>query len=86
MAFFLPVTRFSFKSLSELLNGIKMTWKLPFFTDAVLVLSFRWPLRGMFCLPHNIMVIMIARSKFIFLSNISWLCGEVLDGKAFFGF
>ena len=72
MAFlYQSVIKCSFKSSLELLNSIRMAWKLPLFTEAVLVLSSRWPLREMFCLPHNIMVLMIALSEFIFLSNIS---------------
>ena len=52
--------------------------------DAVLVLSSRWPLRGMFCLPHNIMVLMIALSAFLLFSNICWFCVEILYGKVSF--
>ena len=80
------VIKCSFKSSTELLNSIRIAWKLPLFTDAVLLLSSRWPLREMFCLPHNIMVLMIALSKFIFLSNISWFCVEILKWQGFLWF
>ena len=55
-----------------------MAWKLPFFTDTVLVLTSRWLQREMFCLPQNIVVLMIALGKFIFLSDISWFCVQIL--------
>ena len=58
-----------------------MAWKLPFFTDTVLVLTSRWLQREMFCLPQNIVVLMIALGKFIFLSDISWFCVEILNSK-----
>ena len=44
--------------------------KVTFVHEATVVLSSGWPLREMFCLPHNIIVLIIALSKFIFLSNI----------------
>ena len=77
------VIKCSFKSSSELLNSIRMGWKLPLVTDAAVVLSSGWPLREMFCLPHNIMVLIIALSKFIFLSNIPWFCLEILKWQGF---
>ena len=85
VAFLLPVSKCSWRFLSELPNSIRMAWKFPLL-DAVPVLSSRWPLRGMFCLPHNIMVLMIALSAFMFFSNISWFCVEILYGKVSFGF
>ena len=80
------VIKCSLKSSLELLNGIRMAWKLPLFTEAELVLSSRWPLREMFCLPHNIMVLIIALRKFIFLSNISWFYVEILKWQGFLWF
>ena len=80
------VIKCSFKSSSELLNNIRIGWKLPLVTDAAVVLSSGWPLREMFCLPHNIMVLIIALSKFIFLSNIPWFCLEILKWQGFLWF
>lgn len=80
-----PTSKYSLRFLSELPNNIRMAWKLPLF-DTVLVLSSRCPLSRMFCLPHNIMVLMIALSAFILFSNISWFCVEILYGKVSFGF
>ena len=85
VAFLPPVSKCSWRFLLELPSSIRMAWKLPLL-DAVLVLSSRWSLRGMFCLPHNIMVLMIALSAFMFFSNISWFCVEILYGKVSFGF
>ena len=85
VTFLLPVSKCSWRFLSEFPNSIRMAWKFPLL-DAVLVLSSRWPLRGMFCLPHNIMVLMIALSAFMFFPNISWFCVEILYGKVSFGF
>ena len=86
VAFPLPVRNCSFQSLSELLNGIRMTWKLPLFTDAVLVLTSRWPPREMFYLPHNIMALMITLATFVFLSNISWFWVEIPKWRGFLRF
>ena len=86
MALPLPVRKCSFQSLSELLNGIRMTWKLTLFTDAVLVLTSRWLLREMFYFPHNIMVLMITLATFVFLSNISWFWVEIPKSRGFLRF
>ena len=80
------VIKCSFKSSSEFRNRIRMGWKLPLFTDATVVLSSGWPLREMFYLPHNIMVLIIALSKFIFLSNIPCFCVEILKWQGFLWF
>ena len=82
----LPVRKCSFQSLSELLNSIRMTWKLPLFTDAVLVLTSRWLLREMFYFPHNIMALMITLATFVFLSNISWFWVEIPKWRGFLRF
>ena len=82
----LPVRKCSFQSLSELLNGIRMTWKLTLFTDAVLVLTSRWPLRERFYFPHNIMALMITLATFVFLSNISWFWVEIPKSRGFLRF
>ena len=45
-------------------------------------IGWRWMAwRGMFCLPHNIMVLMIALSALMFFSNISWFCVEIPYGN-----
>ena len=82
MAFlYQSVIKCSFKSSLELLNSIRMAWKLPLFTEAVLVLSSGWPLREIFCLPHNIMVL---SSYFCQISlSFAW---KFLNDKVFFGF
>ena len=78
------VIKCSFKSSSELLNRIRMGWKLPLFTDATVVLSSGWPLREMFCLPHNIMVLFYVSSYFCQTSLVfAW---KFLNDKVFFGF
>ena len=86
VAFPLPVRKCSFKSLPEFLIGIRIAWKLHLFTDAVLVLSLRWPLRGIFCLSHNIMVLVITLTTFMFFSNISWFCVGIPKWRGFLWF
>ena len=66
-----------------MINGIKWHESYP---NAVLVLLSRWPLREMFRLPHNVIALMIARSKVIFLSNISLFCVEILKWQGFLWF
>ena len=82
----LPVRKCSFQSLSELLNGIRMTWKLTLFTDAVLVLTSRWPPREMFYLPHNIMALMITLDSSYFCQTSLGFGWKFLNGEVFFGF